>query len=139
MAKKQADFVVNFTTTKLYFGLTAAWPEANRHLGMQFTKAITSNIWPWPTDPSPRDIVQQPNGGQLRDSYTPDLVSPTVYAHVWATEYAMAVHEGAVIKNGWGKGIQFTLPARPWTRHVLSTYNFADNYAKIAKRKMGLK
>lgn len=137
MAKKP-DFVVNFSTTKLYFGLTKAWPEANRHLGMQFTKAITDNIWPWPTQPSPRDIVQQPNGGQLRDSYTPDEVSATVFSHAWPTEYAMAVHEGAVIKNGWGKGIQFTLPARPWTRYVLNSYDFANVFATIAKRKMGL-
>lgn len=122
-----ADFDVTFNTAQLLAGAEAAWQPANQVLGRQFQQRITSNIWSWPTGDSPRDIVDL---GQLRDSYEGDLESPTTYRHSWNTEYAMAVHEGARLKNG---GV---MPARPWVRVTLRDYNFADAYSKLASLEM---
>lgn len=122
-----ADFDVTFNTAQLLAGAEAAWQPANQVLGRQFQKRITSNMWPWPTGDSPRDIVDV---GQLRDSYEGDLESRTTYRHSWNTEYAMAVHEGARLKNG---GV---MPARPWVRVTLRDYDFADAYSKLASLEM---
>ena len=118
------DFEVKFNTVQLVAAAESAWPEANMILGRQFQKRITANQWQWPTDPSPRDIVDT---GQLRDSYTPTAISATEHEHAWNTEYAMAVHEGAVFKNR-----QYVMPARPWVRVTLRDFDFAEAYGKLA-------
>lgn len=124
------DFQVTFNTTQLLAAADAAWGEANMVLGREFQKRITSNMWAWPSSPSPRDIVDQ---GQLRDSYTPTSITPVVFEHAWNTEYAMAVHEGAVRKAG---NTTVTTPARPWVRVTLRDFKFADAYAKLAQAEM---
>lgn len=126
------DFQVTFNTTQLLAAADAAWGEANMVLGREFQKRITSNIWAWPRSPSPRDIVDQ---GQLRDSYTPTAITPTVFEHAWNTDYAMAVHEGAVYKDGAGNAVR-AMPARKWVRVTLRDFKFADAYARLAQAEM---
>lgn len=127
-----ADFEVRFNTTQLLAAADAAWVDANAILGREFQKRVTSNMWAWPSTPSPRDIVDQ---GQLRDSYTPQAITPVVFEHAWNTEYAMAVHEGAVYKDGEGNAVR-GMTARPWVRVTLRDFKFADAYAKLAQAEM---
>ena len=118
------DFEVRFNTTQLVAAAESVWPDANMVLGRQFQQRITANQWPWPTDPSPRDIVDT---GQLRDSYTPIPMPPNMYEHSWDTEYAMAVHEGAVRGDGG------SMPGRPWVRVTLRDFDFAKAFGKLAQ------
>lgn len=157
-----SDFEVKFNTTELLAGAEAAFKDANMILGREFQKRITSNTWQWPSEPSPRDIVDT---GQLRDSYTPTALSKTEHEHAWNTEYAMAVHEGAVmeaaevsVKSHWrtmhsvgGREIAprstklaaytrqrgaSTMPARPWVRVTLREFDFAGAYGKLAQSEL---
>lgn len=121
-----SDFTLTFNTVEIVGAAESVWDDANKLLGREFQKRITSNIWAWPHGESPRDIVDL---GQLRDSYDPQPITPTVYQHPWATEYALAVHEGARRKTA-------SLPARPWVRVTLREYDFADAYAKLAAAEM---
>ena len=122
-----ADFEITFNNVQLVEGAEAAFQSANELLGVQFTRRITDNDWEWPTEPSPRDIVDT---GQLRNSYSPIPMPPTEYEHAWDTEYAMAVHEGAVFEDG------HTMPARPWVRRTFDEFDFADAYGKLAALEM---
>lgn len=122
-----ADFEVKFNTTMLLAGAESAFGDANMILGRELQKRITDNRWGWPTDPSPRDIVDK---GQLRDSYTPTAISKTEHEHAWNTEYAMAVHEGVVFQGGR------SMPARPWVRVTLREFDFADAYGKLAQSEL---
>ena len=129
-----ADFEVRFNTTEILGAATQAFQETNELLGVEFQKRITDLVWPWPgktvrktgvVADSPRNIVDQ---GQLRDSYNNGRrITPTVFEHAWDTEYAMAVHEGAVFKRGG------TLPGRPWVRVTLREVDVADIYARLAR------
>lgn len=121
---------MQFNVAQLVQGAEMAWPSANRLLGVEFAKRITSDIWDWPRGESPRDIVDTQ---QLRDSYDGRAEEATVWRHTWATRYAMAVHEGAVIGEG---GDRRTMPARPWTRRTLDEFDFAGAFAKIAAEMM---
>lgn len=122
-----ADFDLTFNSAQLLDGAEAAFKDFNQVLGRQFQQRITDNIWPWPTGDSPRDIVDL---GQLRDSYDLDEVGPTTFDHRWPTDYAMAVHEGAVRSGG------STTPARPWVRVTLREFDAQDAYAKLAEIEM---
>ncbi len=106
--------------------LHEAFRETMMLMGVEFTKAITSDIWGWP-DGASRDIVDT---GRLRDSYQLVINQPTVAQHIWSTEYAAAVHEGAVLKNGG------MLTARPWTKIGLRDNDFAEVFARIVAQKM---
>lgn len=118
------DYEVHFNTVQLLSAAEGAFKDANMILGRQFQQRITSNTWPWPTDPSPRDIVDK---GQLRDSYADEAISRTEHEHSWNTEYAMAVHEGAVFKSG------HSMPGRPWVRVTLRDFDFAAAFGKLAQ------
>lgn len=126
-----ASFTITtkFNRARLEQGLVEVWPDVNRLLGIQFVKYMTQNIWQWPNQPSPRDIRDT---GHLISSYKPALLAPGLYEHSWTAEYAMAVHEGAVIKNAFGKGIQVILTARPWVRVTLREFSVPKLYAKVA-------
>lgn len=123
-----ADYEVKFNTVELLAAAEGAFQQTNEILGREFQKRITDNRWSWPSGDSPRDIVDT---GQLRDSYTPTRISPTVYEHAWNTEYAMAVHEGAVFKSR-----QYVMPARPWVRVTLREVDVADTYSKFAQAEL---
>lgn len=157
-----ADFEINFNSAALLDGAEAAFKDFNLVLGRQFQRRITDTIWPWPSGDSPRDIVDL---GQLRDSYDMGEISPTEFQHEWDTEYAMAVHEGAVreagtvnVKAHWRKITkvgrnevaprsrmisahtrrtgQTTVPARPWVRVTLRGFNSAAAFARLAAEEM---
>ena len=93
--------------------------QANELLGRAFTRNITRRHWGWPTAPTPRDIVDL---GQLRDSYVAErgrAGDDPLVDHAWTARHSLPVHQGAVIKNAFGKGITVTIPARPWTKKPL--------------------
>ena len=81
---------------------------------IEIKAAIAADAWEWPRPTertngdvvfSPRDIVDT---GELYDSLT-IARNGNVAEFTWDTDYAMAVHDGATLKNGT------ELPARPWT------------------------
>lgn len=124
--------------------LEEAFHQANERLGDAFTQEITQNKWEWPNETerengevasSPRDIVDL---GNLRRSYAPERATEggdPAHDHVWNTEYAMPVHEGAKLANGKG-----TLPARPWTEEPLERGDLEKAFealGKLALRRLG--
>lgn len=121
-----------------------AFADLNLILGREFQIRITDVIWPWPNTTirrkgkqpvtSPRNIVD--NGG-LRDSYVlRDQKPKAAFSHIWTVEYAMAVHNGAVINNAWGRGIRVTIPARPWTRVTMREFDAQGAWDKLVKQKV---
>lgn len=119
-----ADFELKLDDESIVRQAQAAFKEANEVFGRDAAKAITDKQWGWPTDPSPRDIVDT---GQLRGSYEPSA-SSNDYEHSWGMEYAAANHNGAILKNG---GV---LAARPWTKEPLS--KFEGNFQKLLDGKL---
>jgi hypothetical protein len=120
---KQFEFQVN--VGPITDAVTKAFGEANLLLGRHAAREITDDKWNWPTNPSPRDIVDQ---GGLRGSYQPATISPTEYEHAWTVDYAIAVHEGAVRGGG-------NLPGRPWTKEPLE--RLPRDFEKLAKTNLG--
>lgn len=98
--------------------LGETWDDFCAYLGRRFTAEISAEKWPWPRDPSPRDIVDT---GNLRRSLR--ITRPegqTLDARFeWTAPYAGVVHDGAVFKATDAQGNPRTLTARPWTRPVL--------------------
>jgi hypothetical protein len=74
-------------------------------LEQRFGEEMSEPKWDWPSEPSPRDIV---DSGRLRASMQRDS-RPGSETFSWPMEYAAQVHEGAVLRNGR------RLPGRPWT------------------------
>lgn len=68
---------------------------------------------------SPRNIIDE---AVLRQSGVMNMTGQFEATFTWATRYATAVHEGAMIYP-WGnrKARRKPLPARPWTSAVLGT------------------
>ena len=120
-----ADFDIKLNGAALEAALTEAFTDANQVFNRRAAREITDDKWNWPTNPSPRDIVDK---GGLRNSYVPTQVSPTVYDHAWTVDYAMAVHEGAA-RSGT------SLPARPWTDAPVEA--LPRDFEKLAKAKLG--
>lgn len=123
-----AQVKLKFNKPGMEVAARKAFHELNNVLGRNFQERVTGKIWAWPqptvvvrggvthVEGSPRDIVDI---GNLRDSYDARQVSATHYRHVWDVEYALAVHNGALIRNAWGRGITVILTARPWVRVTL--------------------
>ena len=76
----------------------------------RFTAAISADIWKWPRQPSPRDIVDT---GALRASQQYSKLQDGSYQFSWGVPYAAYVHEGVTFTDGTD------LPARPWTTYAL--------------------
>lgn len=91
----------------------------------EFTKAITDPVYPWPTGESPRDIVDT---GTLRRSQQYRIDGKLTAFFIWNTEYAAAVHNGAVLRNG-GR-----LNARKWTEVAIKRRDPLDTFGKLYKR-----
>lgn len=118
-------FSLRLSTREVTKEMEDAFQQTNELLGRQFQKEITSDKWAWPTTPSPRDIVDT---GQLRDSYEGDPVGPREYQHTYNTRYALAVHEGAVFRDG------HSMPARPWMRQGLKDFDFVGAMRRLIRR-----
>ncbi len=102
--------------------------QANEVFGRAFQAEITRRKWSWPRPPLERDIVDT---GNLRQSYAGERArerGDPAFDHAWNTEYAMAVHEGAVFKNGT------KFPARPWTKKPLDDGTLEKAFEALARR-----
>lgn len=105
--------------------------QANEVLGRAFANEITAEKWEWPTQPSPRDIVDT---GELRRDYKGERQTQgadPAHDHTWSMEYAMAVHEGADLANG------ARLPARPWTKKPTEDGVLEEAFEKLAAGPLG--
>lgn len=80
------------------------------YLEARFTEEISDPKWVWPTEPSPRDIVDT---GALRSSQQRVKTLDGI-AFIWGVGYSLQVHEGGTFRNG------IRLPPRPWTREPLA-------------------
>lgn len=125
------DFDIKWNDEQILGSLVGPFHQANEVLGRKFQTEITAKKWDWPSDPSPRDIVDT---GELRRSYVGEreagLPAPE-HSHSWNTEYAMAAHEGARLANG------DTMPARPWTKEPLEAKTLETAFEKLAKAALG--
>ena len=87
------------------------------YLARRFTAEIREAKWNWPTDPSPRDIVDTGNLAKSLRVIGPETVDSRIEIRFeWAAPYAAPVHDGAVFKRTGSNGQALTMPARPWTR-----------------------
>ena len=119
---------VSFNDAAILKALEQAFKEANEKMIGDFVQEMTDPKWQWPTNPSPRDII---DNGTLKGSHqaTPGQHE---YLHEWGGEaggYSLAVHEGARFSDGR------TMPARRWT--VLPLKKFEKNFGVIAQREIG--
>jgi hypothetical protein len=90
------------------------------YMGRLFTDDIRQPKWPWPRDPSPRDIVKSGNlAKSLRIIRASGIDGNPEVMWQWTAPYAAPVHDGAVFKRTDAEGNPVTMPARPWTRPVL--------------------
>jgi len=104
--------------------------QANELLGRAFTREIVTPKWNWPSGESPRDIKDL---GQLQASQKGDRGTDggdLVFDHSWPVDYAMAVHEGAVLANGT------VLPGRPWTDEPLQNRVLQNAFDKLANARL---
>lgn len=131
----------------------------------RFTDAMSQSVWAWPRQSkrgtqgitlsetarkwknasfdtgSPRSIV---DSGELKASKVYNLAG-TQANWVWSTEYAAAVHDGALI-HPWGnlKAAKVQLPARPWTEAVLfghpsysgEVYDYANRFTQELNKRL---
>lgn len=101
--------------TRLRRAAREAMEETGQVLERKFAQEITANKWPWPAQPSPRDIVDT---GELRGSYERSTqqagLNVLTQQHRWTAPHALLVHEGYTGKDGR------VYPGRPWTRGPLS-------------------
>lgn len=104
----------NLDLSQLNDVINKAFDVAIEAQAEDFQAAIAADAWEWPRPTertngdvvfSPRDIVDT---GKLYDSLT-IARNGNAAEFTWDTDYAMAVHDGATLKNGT------ELPARPWT------------------------
>lgn len=121
------DFDLDWNGDRIVAALSEPFHQANEVLGREFAKEITASKWDWPSEPSPRDIVDT---GELRRSYAGERASPTDHDHSWNVEYGMAVHEGYVLKNGT------RMPARPWTKQPLENGTLERAFEKLAQAEL---
>ncbi|MHC5897578.1 hypothetical protein [Nostoc sp.] len=108
--------------------IDVAFKEAMFLLGREFTKSITSNIWQWPTAPSPRNIIDT---GRLRSSQQMSFQGVGQVTFAWPVDYSFYVHQGYTMPNGT------VIPGRPWTTHALATFDVTRTVSTILRRNLG--
>lgn len=97
--------------------LEEAWNDFSAYVANRLDKEITGDQWPWPSDPSPRDIVDR---GDLRRSMVMSVdAKALITTYRYTAPYAAPAHDGAVFKATDAEGNPRTLTARPWTRSVM--------------------
>jgi hypothetical protein len=100
---------ISIDTSRIKSAVRAAFRKTAKEIDKEFSKAIEQPTWSWPRGESPRDIVDT---GDLLYSQRYQ-VNGTTATYEWPVPYAIAAHNGAVLKNGT---IQ---PARRWTAKAL--------------------
>lgn len=118
---------ISIDTRKIDRLVTEVFRDTVAIVSGEFTKGITDPIYPWGRSPSPRDIVDT---GRLRASQQVSFIAPTTARWVWAVDYALPVHNGAVLRNGT------ILPPRKWTEVALRRRPPVDVFAKLLARKI---
>ena len=127
---KNFEFTVN--VGPITAAVEKAFGDANLVFGRRAQQEITDDKWYWPSQPSPRDIVDQSG---LKNSYTPTPIGAREYEHAWTVDYAMAVHEGALFGGADGSNPTAGYPGRPWTKAPLE--KLPSDFEKLAKAKLG--
>lgn len=122
------SFDLDWNGDKIVAALSEPFHQANEVLGREFAKELTARKWDWPTGESPRDVIDT---GELRRSYAGERASPTDHDHSWNVDYAMAVHEGYVLKNGT------RMPGRPWTKEPLESGKLERAFEALAQAELG--
>lgn len=121
---------VDLNDTQIENALTDAFAESMNVLERKFQIEFRSVKWSWPlpaeveegaTEGSPRDIIDT---SLLSNSQLRTRISPRTYEWTWNREYALAVHNGATLKNNT------VLPPRPWTEAPLK--QLPGIYQKLA-------
>ena len=113
--------------------LDETFDDLATYLARRFTAEIRAAKWNWPTDPSPRDIVDSGNlAKSLRVSRATTLDHRLEILFAWTAPYSGPVHDGAVFKRTGPNGEVISMPARSWTRPVL--YDRAKIQDYVARR-----
>jgi hypothetical protein len=108
--------------------INEAFQELVSEFAEEQVRQIEAVEWPWPRKTvrstgevagSPRNIVDT---GALRDSLNIEWISPTEAIYHWDVDYAIYVHQGAVLASGTD------LPARPWIYAALTEYDLFNNF-----------
>lgn len=120
---------INSPRAKVIAAHEAAFKDTVMLFMRKCTEVISSpRLWAGYGDV--RDIVDT---GQLRASVKIDFPRASgvdLEAELsWLTEYAAAVHNGAVIR--YKNGNTRTIPAREWTKIALQDFNFLDTYRRL--------
>lgn len=108
--------------------LQEAWNDLTAQLARRFTREIRAEQWPWPNEPSPRDIVDTGNLAKslrISQSIQRGALQSTFQ---WTAPYSAWVHDGAVYKRTDANGNPMTMTARPWTRPVLYDREWIQRY-----------
>lgn len=116
---------IQIDESKIVGAAERAFKETAFLLGREFTKAISSNIWEWPTGQSPRDIVDD---GQLRGSQLLVFLSAFEAEFSWNTDYAFYVNQGYTLANGT------EVPGRDWTKYATENFDIPGTAQKLATR-----
>jgi hypothetical protein len=118
---------IDINTQLLETAAKSAWKDTSQIMGIEFTKAISDPIYNWPRGESPRDIVDK---GGLRQSQRMDYSGDFVTNYRWPLEYALPVHNGAVLRNGT------ILNARPWTKIAIQRRNPAEVFSRLMEAQL---
>ncbi|MEM9448669.1 MAG: hypothetical protein AAGA75_09050 [Cyanobacteria bacterium P01_E01_bin.6] len=107
----------------------SAWRDTAFLFHRKLIEEISANKWTWPTQPSPRDIVDT---GTLKGNQQPPKFSPDGFTATFRnnTEYAVYVHEGVTFRNGT------QLPGRPWTQTALQSFDVEGTFSKLLETKI---
>ena len=113
-----------------------AFQELVSEFAQEQVKQIEAVEWPWPRETirstgevagSPRNIIDT---GALRDSLNIEWISPTEAIYHWDVDYAIYVHQGAVLNNGT------ELPARPWIFAAMGEYDLFEEFINKLNEKL---
>jgi hypothetical protein len=113
-----------------------SFQELISEFAQEQVKQIEAVEWPWPRETvrstgeianSPRNII---DSGALRDSLIIEWISPTEAIYHWDVDYAIHVHQGAVLGNGT------ELPARPWIYAAMGGYDLFQEFINKLNEKL---
>jgi hypothetical protein len=120
----------------LHSVIEESFQELISEFAQEQVKQIEAVEWPWPRETvrstgevanSPRNIIDT---GALRDSLNIEWVSPTEAIYHWDVDYAIYVHQGAVLSNGT------ELPARPWIFAAMGEYDLFQEFINKLNEKL---
>lgn len=118
---------ISIDPNKLEAAAKSAWADTSQIMGIEFTKAITDPIYPWPRGESPRDVVDR---GQLRAAQRVIPVGDFATEFSWPVDHALPVHNGAVLRNGT------ILSPRRWTDKAFERRNPSEVFSKLMGAKL---